>query len=587
MSGLKLSGGVRLQDRAGQEVLARVAGDEQEAKLILRAVDRAVDEGGALHLDGFSTRGSGQGIFGGLSLDQTAYRNHHSMILKAIDQDPRQVAFRGEDEQAREEHAAFAWMMYCGHQARFLDRHPGETTAEFLDRPGKITCNVTRLVINTLSKLYHRPATRDVAPEFKAAQPEAAAALEALWSGGLLDLALLEADRRTRLLGVCGIRPWYDPDSPGKIRIMLLLSHQLRMIQDQDRPWKPAAVIERVAPFTRGAQIVIWTAKTFVRFVPGENADVEIQPHGMARIPVVLFRDSYQGGADLFVPGREHSLADPNAALNSLLTDVTEILKYQSFGVPVLVNPTGVQQRVSPRTPLVFRPTPGQAHGLSFAPPGAALAELRAPVTDKIIQILRENDVPPAALGVDISSAPTSGASIQMAMAPIQADMNLRAILFAPQERDLFDACLRVRAEYDPEFRYEPSNSLPNVRIRYAALEFPLDTYPQIAINENEMAHGITAPWELIRKNNPDLTEEEAIARWKKNIDAMGFGPPTEQERATAAEAIEAPAEWRRPRPEWSAQDVTAAMAAAGLDGDGAPLVAGIMGLPPNGASSA
>lgn len=499
-------------------------------------------------------------------LTSSSFRRYHDLVNRELRRvNPEELAFADLPDWVREQHAAFCYTMYRGHQLRFLDRHEDEDVTEFLNRPNKSALNVTRLVIDTLSKLYHRPPTRSFyKPDDTGEQQIDLEAqtptyvqdrLQQIWSGKLFNLTMVEVDRYTRLLGTVAIRPIYDREAVGRIRNWVLMSHELRVIPDPERPWRPAVVIERTRPFSReaGKCLNVWTDLYQVQI---EGDEVSVYQHKLGRIPHVFARDALSFNS-FFVEGRGRSLCDPNAVLNNDLTDLEEIKQMQGFSVGEVVNPLEDNLRVGPREFFTFRPKDNSVpFGVSFKSPQAPLEQLRRDVEAQIDRILFVNGVPRAAIAAAIDQRQLSGAAIRAAMKPLQDDLDHRARIFEPVEWDLADSMLREVARNEPDFPYQepgeefvansplgeqvvvlrwsvPAERRPQFDCDYQPLDLPESVRDRTLRDDFEVAQGITTPPEIMRRDNPDRydTDEEAVAQWQENLALLrqsGFEPLTE-----------------------------------------------------------
>lgn len=503
-----------------ERALLSLAGDDAaEAELLARALRVARATALTYDLDSLAT----QRFWGALSarssadssLSTSQHRDAHRIVLDAARANVAQVAFGEPLDGVREQHAAFCYLMYRGLQWRFIDRHPGESAAEWEDRARKCVLNLTRLIVNGLSKLYARAPRREH-DETRTPQ-HVREALDQVWSDQY-DLALLNVDRMVRLQGTIGVRPFYDPESPGGIRLWALLSHQLRVLVDPTRPWRAEAVIERHQPFSARSRVCVWTDRTYVEVLPGGKAWGVA--HGLGRIPVVFFRDS-MSWTSFFVEGRGRGLCESNAVINSKLTDLAEIQQLQGFSVPTITNgPQGTGVILGPRRILRFKPAQGEPSGLEFKSPGAPLAELRAGVEADILDVFRQENFPPAALGVDLSGSPVSGEAIRNAMQPLQDDLNERGRFFAPPELELADVCCRMLRRHRPGFEYDPATMRPVFTIGWQPLDVPADAGTRLQRDEFDLAHGVVTSAQILRRSDPVLykTDEEAEEQVQKNV---------------------------------------------------------------------
>lgn len=499
-----------------REILDIAKGDAEEAELLEAALRKGRSERLVASLDN-STIQIRRYV---TTREGPQYRDLQRLTNQVLKLQTAQVAYRDPPDVVREEFAAFAYLMYLGYQVRFLDKHPQETAQEFLDRPGKVTVNLTRLVVDVLSQLYHRPPVREVLNAGELT-PEVHAALHAAWCDEY-NLALLEADRYTRLLGTVAVRPFYDPTCPGKTRLWIFLSHQIRVIEDPDRPWGARAVIERHDPFTQNGRIVVWTPRSWV--VTQGAQVVGGGQHGMGRVPHTFLRErvSY---TSFFSEGRGRGLADANAVINNRLTALSEVVEMQGFSVAQIFNSDEDDPSVSPRTALHFRTVPGEENfrrGLEYAKPNAPIQELINEIEFQVRHLLRANRVPEAVVGIDLGRRALSGVAVRQAMAPILEDLEERARRFTTYEMDLADALLRVRAEHDDDFDYD--GEMPRLVVRYQKPEFPLDARAEVERDRFYVEEGVLTPADIIRRLDPGRyqSREEAVVAWRRNLEERG-----------------------------------------------------------------
>lgn len=495
---------------------------DAETRVLVEAVNRAR-----------SARGSGLGldfspywrVASNLSSDGnlgSAFRAAHVITHHDFAMTARELAFGEAPDEVREEYSRFCQLMYQGHQLRFLDRHPDETPEQFIDRPRKTTLNLTRRIINLKSQLYTAPPVRSIAKNVK---PEIADAAAKMFANPFYNLALLEADRYSRLLGTVSVRPFYDPKTPGKIRLHVFMSHQLRVVLGLERPWEPLAVIERQNPYSGNPQFVIWTNRSVITLC-GQEATGQI--HGMGRIPHTFFR-SEQSFSSFFVQGEGKDLAIANTTLNDKLSDLNEIIQFQGFSATEIVNPESDSPSLGPRTGLVFRPNDDkQPFGINFKRPAAPLKEMREDIAEDIAGILMAHGVPQEALGGIRGNRSLSGFAIQQLMQPIRADNKLRGMAFAPTEVDLSDSALRVLAEHDRAFnvKLKPDEPAIEMSVRYEEPPLSIEMGEQTARDELDLSYGITTPAKIMQRNDPARypTVEEAQAEWLKNLEALRAG---------------------------------------------------------------
>lgn len=507
------------------EEVARLPFDvAREAITLHRAIRMACDTRGRVKrltemMDGTSinrTIGSGS--------DQ--FRRNHTVMLAELTLSDYEIAFGDPNDNYREAFAAYCYTMYKGYGQRFLDRHEAEADEEYIDRPGRLSTNLTKLVIKILSKLYAKPPTRKP----KEGTPEhVKAALTEMWSDPLFNQTLAEADKMVRLLGVVAIRPFFEPDRPGKILIWPFLSHQIRVLPDAGAPWKPAAVIERVQPFQQDENTrVLWTDKFYVQWCGGApiaEGDFErFERHGLGRVPHTIVKDepSY---TSFFVDGIGRTLCPRHASINERLTNLHEIEALQGFAVAECINPESSKPRMGPRTAVVFRPKADSAgqvkpFGINFKNPGAPIVALRESLEADIRDVLRDHGIPEAALGAAIQQRQLSGAAIRATMQPLQEDRDQRSRVWSERETDLADSCLRIRREYDGAFSYTPAAERPQFTTHYSKPDTPMDTGEKVKRDEFDIATGKKSPPDLMMEDEPERYEDrdKAKTKWLENL---------------------------------------------------------------------
>ncbi len=513
--------------------LRKIVGDDpEELKLLAKAIKRARFRSSVQLFADLSPLSIVTRNIGIESLGQT-FRRQHRISNRTLRLAARQMAFGALPDEVREEFAQFCHLMYLGFQGRFLNRHPSEEPEQFLERPRKTWINLTRLIVRLKSTLYIQPPVREFPDDFPA---EAKERLEEVY-GDLYNLTLLFADRLTRLLGTVSIRPMIDPESPGGVRLWVFLNHQIRIIPDPDKPWKPKAVIERHDPFNPAGRIVIWTDKTELEITAGMKFSG--RSHGLGRIPHTIVRDelSFQS---FFVEGLGRSLCEQNGVINDKLSDLNEVVQMQGFSVPQIFNPTEDEIVIGPRRALVFETDPQQAaagikQGVEFARPNSPLGEIREDIEGDIRNLFRVHRVPDAAIGIALGRS-LSGLAIRAMMAPLTEENEERGKLWMPAEHDLADNILRTLNEHDENFSYTPDPEKPiEFSIEYRPPRLPVSIEEELAQNEFDLAHGITTPAQIMRRRNPTrfTTPEEALKQWEKNLAELAEAPtPT-------AEALE------------------------------------------------
>jgi len=423
--------------------------------------------------------------------------------------------FRGGDA-AREEEAWFLKEMYAGRQEQFIDRYPDETVEEFARR-WKATLNLTRTIIDVLSGLY-RDAPRRI---FRSDFPHVEERMARVWRESAIDATMHTVDRMTRLTGTVALRPSYDRET-GRLTFWLFTPDKIRVIENPDAPRHPrAAVLRWTARDPEHPQRLvhmahIWTRDEFTKVVNGREVKSERRKHGMGVIPLVFFCDRVDFD-NFFTCGRGRDIALANCAINNKLTHKLETIIYQGLGIPVIKNPTPGRELVfSPKRAVAIDVPPGTEAGLEFVSPDAPIGDLLADIEADIEHLLLANRIPQSA--VRVKAAAASGVAIVAENIPVTEDRKERMRLFAPAERELVDVTLRVLNEFEEDFHFDPDTQRFDYRVDYPEPRFPLSVHEQIAKDEFMLGKGLTTPWRIWMRDDPDrfATEDEAKEEWLK-----------------------------------------------------------------------
>lgn len=164
-----------------------------------------------------------------------------------------------------------------------------------------------------------------------------------------------------------------------------------------------------------------WTANTFEVVnekrisLPNEGNPDKENPYGI--IPIGVFRASYPTDGKFFIfPGEE--LSNNQDALNVKLTQLNNLIKYQSYGIGVFVNPPSdmygnVDLQVDPSKPIVLRSnSKDEPADFKFVSPDAKIAEIQSSIDKDYLRLF-------AFYGLDPSDFIQTG-NVQTAEAVLQ-----------------------------------------------------------------------------------------------------------------------------------------------------------------------
>ncbi|MCC6573283.1 MAG: hypothetical protein IT462_05770 [Planctomycetes bacterium] len=402
-----------------------------------------------------------------------------------------------EDETTRLDLARFCWDMYRGDQLRHVPRLPGESALEYSRRPHKQFLNVTRVLVDVLSQLYRQPISRRL---------DAGAATERIqraYTRNPMGQIMLTVDRLTRLQGACALRVGYQD---GEIRLWPYPAHRLIVVPDPTMPLRPLAVVAFAAGDEGSTPLAhVWTAESVTTVHQGRVAG-EVK-HTLGRVPFVFFHDALPVDG-FWSEGRGRSITHANAIFNAKLSELAYTVAMQGFGVMEIVNPDPAKDiAIGPGRAIAFTVGQGQPYGVSFKAPNAPIAELIADLEFQLRTLLKTQRIPESVLSVNVGGN-VSGASIVAAGSPVIEDRVERMQLFRAGEADLLDAIAAVLREHEGVQAQAPTLALdfPEPRLEQTVAD-------RIALDDWRLDRGMTTPWELMLRDDPDAYDNLEAAK--------------------------------------------------------------------------
>jgi hypothetical protein len=435
-----------------------------------------------------------------IALEQTSVANSRPAMSRP---DELFALYTAEGDTARRTQARFTWDMYCGDQLRYIPRLPGESAADFLRRPHKQFLNVTRVIIDVLSQLYRRPVERTLDADATTRER-----IARVWDRNTPDRLLLDCDRLTRLLGVSAVRVSYEA---GEVRYWPWPAHRLIAIPDPDRPDTPQAVIAFAAG--DGSLAHVWSPER-VSTVAGGRVLLE-QEHGLRRVPFAFVHDRLPVDG-FWVEGRGRSVAYANAEFNAKLSELAHTVAMQGFGVMEIVNPDPAKDiAIGPGRAIAFNVSGHEPFGVNFKSPNAPITDLIADLEFLLRTLLKTQRIPESVLSVNVA-ANVSGVSVLAQQTPVLEDRTERQQVFRAFEQELLDVTLAVLREH------EGGANEAKLHVNYPEPQLEQSAAERMAVDDWRLRHGLTTPWEIMRRDDPDAYEtlDQARAAYEQNLGA-------------------------------------------------------------------
>lgn len=264
-----------------------------------------------------------------------------------------------------------------------------------------------------------------------------------------------------------------------------------------------------------------------------DNVD-NVNPYS-PEIPIVLFRESMPSEGQFWAPLGE-DLITAQDSLNVKLTMLNQLLKLQSFGIPVLVNPSTnmsgeVTVVIDPTKPIVLNSSKDNPSDFKFVSPDSKIAELQDSIDKDMARIANMYNMNPDDL---IASGNRSSADSKNASnASINEVREQRKLVFIPSINELFEA---IRVVYNVHNPLTPLSE-DGVIIK---INDPKKSYgtvdDEIKQNDWDLAHNITTVAQIMVEREDDLTIDEAKENLAQNAIDNGSESDVEDTQEDAQE---------------------------------------------------
>ena len=390
--------------------------------------------------------------------------------------------------------------------------------------------NITRRVINEVSVVYKRSPQRTLSVKGVKLEGPRAEAYQKLLEGARIDSVLKKVNRYTNLLNTIGVQAVWRND---RVELDILTPDILNVVQDAKDPTCASAVIieqsyaDTVAlegpnnPFGASKLYIAWTADQHQVFDEQgrERGDLAnaggTNPYKM--IPIAWFRDEYPDG--YFWNDGSADLINAQETLNVQLTELNQLIKMQSFSIPVIIGeaPTG-GVTVDPSN-FISIPLGDAAAGkgqpdFKFVTPSPKINDLLEAIRETVRRIADD-----WGLSMDsfkLSGSPASGLSLKLSNVRLIERREDDVSLYQDYEKELFKVMRAVHNANSKQAEKIPEDA--ELSINFAELEFPEDPTAEDArwitrINQNVRSR---AQW-LMSIDSDVKTEEEAEKILKKN----------------------------------------------------------------------
>jgi hypothetical protein len=234
-------------------------------------------------------------------------------------------------------------------------------------------------------------------------------------------------------------------------------------------------------------------------------------------IPIMVFRESYPVYSDLIVwPGEE--LINAQLSINAKLTQLNALIKFQSFGVPVLRNPSkdmygNVKIEVDVSKPIIIRDTKDEPGDFKFESPNANIAAVLDVIKQEAIRIF-------SLYGVDASDFVASGdaksyQALRAENAKIDEYRSNTKRIYIPQIVELIN---RMVAVWNTHMDNKLTVDGVTLRLQNSRVNYPTNQEMMTEIDWR-IKNNYMTPIEAMLILEDDMSAEEAEDKLNNNIE--------------------------------------------------------------------
>lgn len=391
--------------------------------------------------------------------------------------------------------------------------------------------NITRRIINEVSVVYKRAPQRSISLNGKKIEGPKAESFQKLYENARANSVLKKVNRYTNLLNTVGVQAVWRNDH---VELDILTPDIMNIVQDAMDPTRAAAVIIEQGyadtvtlegprnPFGASSLFISWTEGEHMVFDEQGRArndlgnDKGVNPYGV--VPIVFFRDSYPDS--YFWNCGTDDLINAQDTLNVQLTELNQLIKMQSFSVPVIIGdapPEGVT--VDPSNfisiPLGDATAGKGQPDFKFVTPSPKIMDLIEAIRETVKRIA--DDWGCSMDSFKLSGSPASGLSLKLSNIRLIERREDDVELYMDYERELFDVMRVVHNTH-----CKPADEIPDAAefsINYAELDFPEDTTAEDARWVTQIGQNVRSRAAWLMSIDPDVkTEEEAVEKIKANM---------------------------------------------------------------------
>lgn len=378
--------------------------------------------------------------------------------------------------------------------------------------------NITKMLTETLAMTFKNGLS------VKAINPKEQEVYDEIVDSINLDAVMQDVDKKAFLTKQCFVKVNYGEDEG--IKLDVITPQYVEVTVKDNDPYcfdsiiYPKIITEPSVSMPQGT-FCYWDSATFKLIdqsgndIPNEYNSSNVNPYSPA-IPIVLFREQLPTGGEFFITMPE-DLIIAQDSLNVKMTMLNQLLKLQSFGIPVLINPsTGmdgvVNINIDPSKPIIINDNKDVRGDFKFVSPDSKIAELQDAIDRDIQRISNFYGISPSQL---VATGQKANADSHNAdNAALNEIREQRKLIFTPAINELFEM---IRVVYNVHNPLTPlSEDGVVVKINESKRSYnTADDFIKTA--DWMLAHDLTTVPQLMIELEDDLDIKEATVRIAEN----------------------------------------------------------------------
>lgn len=342
-----------------------------------------------------------------------------------------------------------------------------------------------------------------------------------------LDAVMQDVDRKTFLTKQVFVKVNAETEEDGStdLKLDIITPQYVEVTTEENDPYcfdtivYPKVVTNPSISNPEGI-FCYWDNETFKlidqsgREIPNELNPANVNPYG--EIPIVLFRESLPSEGQFWLTMPEDLLMAQDS-LNVKLTMLNQLLKLQSFGIPVLVNPSAnlngeVNISIDPSKPIIINDDATRKGDFKFVSPDSKITEVQDAIDRDIQRIANFYGLNPDDLIAtgQVSTADSKNAS----NAAINEVRESRKLIFTPAINELFEMIRTVWNVHNPLQQLSEDGVIVKIndpKRSYATID------DMIKEADWKLKNNLTTLADILVATEDDLTLQEAKDKIEEN----------------------------------------------------------------------